>query len=188
VFIKGTAALYSREYFEAVKQHLKPGGMFTLYVPLYETDEPTIRSELATFFDAFPNGTLWANLRDGQGYDMVFMGQVEPLKIDLDEVQRRFNRPNYAAVRQSLADIQINSLYDLFSTYTGTGSDLRPWTKGALINTDKDLRLSYLAGWGINSDMADHLYRQMLKYRRPPTEVFTGSPELLSPLMAELGR
>jgi spermidine synthase len=187
VFIKGTAALYSREYFEAVKQHLNPGGMFTLYVPLYETDEVTIRSELATFFDAFPNGTLWANLREGQGYDMVFMGQIEPLKIDLDEIQRRFNRPDYAAVRQSLADIEINSPYDLFSTYTGTGSDLQPWTQGALINTDKDLRLSYLAGWGINSDMADGLYREMLKYRQPPSGIFSGSPERLRPLMTVLG-
>ena len=34
--------------------------MFSLYVPLYETDEPTIKSELATFFQAFPNGTVWA--------------------------------------------------------------------------------------------------------------------------------
>ena len=187
VFIKGTAALYSREYFEAVKEHLNPGGMFTLYVPLYETDEPTIRSELATFFDAFPNGTLWANLREGQGYDMVFMGQVEPLKIDLDEIQQRFSRPDYAAVRQSLADIEINSPYDLFSTYSGTGSDLQSWTQGALINTDKDLRLSYLAGWGINSDMADRLYREMLKYRHPPTGIFSGSPERVRPLMIVLG-
>ncbi len=187
VFIKGTAALYSREYFEAVKEHLNPGGFFTLYVPLYETDEPTIRSELATFFDAFPNGTLWANLREGLGYDMVFMGQIEPLKIDLDEVQRRFDRPDYAAVRQSLADIGINSLYDLFSTYTGTASDLQPWTEGALINTDKDLRLSYLAGWGINSDMADLLYRELLKYRRTPTEIFSGSPQRLRTLMTLLG-
>jgi spermidine synthase len=162
--------------------------MFSLYVPLYETDEPTIRSELATFFDAFPNGTLWANLRDGLGYDMVFMGQVEPLKIDLDEVQNRYDRANYAAVRQSLADIEINSLYDLFSTYTGTGSDLEPWTRGAQINTDRDLRLSYLAGWGVNSDMADHLYRQMIKYRRPPVGIFSGSPERLRPLMSVLGR
>ncbi len=187
VFIKGTAALYSREYFEAVKEHLNPGGMFTLYVPLYETDEPTIRSELATFFDAFPNGTLWANLRDGLGYDMVFMGQIDPLKIDLDDVQRRFSRPDYAAVRQSLADIDINSPYDLFSTYTGAGSDLRPWTRSALINTDQNLRLSYLAGWGINSDMADRLYREMLNYRQPPAGMFSGSPELLRPLMIVLG-
>ena len=34
VFVKGTAALYSKEYFEAVKRHLNPGGYFTLYAPL----------------------------------------------------------------------------------------------------------------------------------------------------------
>src|SRR5262245_13622187 len=74
VFVKGTAALYSKEYFEAVKRHLNPGGMFTLYVPLYESDVRTVQSELATFFDAFPHSTIWANTREGRGYDMVFMG------------------------------------------------------------------------------------------------------------------
>jgi spermidine synthase len=187
VFIKGTAALYSKEYFDAVKQHLNPGGMFTLYVPLYETDEPTFRSELATFFQAFPNGTLWANLRDGQGYDMVFMGQVEPLAIDLDQVLHRVSRPEYAPVKQSLAEIGVYSIYDLFSTYAGNAPDLEPWTRGAQINTDQDLRLSYLAGWGINSDLADYLYREMLKYRRPPVGIFSGSSELVRPLMQMLG-
>src|SRR3974377_984514 len=85
VFCKGTAALYSVEYFEAVKAHLNPGGMFSLYVPLYETDEKTIRSELATFFEAFPNGTIWANTVDGAGYDLGFMGQGEPLKIHVGD-------------------------------------------------------------------------------------------------------
>ncbi len=87
VFVKGTAALYSKEYFDAVKAHLNPGGIFTLYVPLYESDERTVKSELATFFAVFPYGTVWANTVNGQGYDMVFMGQAEPLKINLDEIQ-----------------------------------------------------------------------------------------------------
>ena len=86
VFIKGTASIYTKEYFESVKRHLNPGGYFTLYVPLYETDEPTLRSELATFFAAFPNAAVFNNLRDGLGYDTVFMGSLEPLKINLDEV------------------------------------------------------------------------------------------------------
>src|SRR5205814_6879562 len=98
VFVKGTAALYSKEYFESVKQHLNPGGMFTLYVPLYESDLRTVKSELATFFVAFPHATIWANTRDGQGYDMVFMGQAEPLKIDLDQIEQRLKGPGYAPV------------------------------------------------------------------------------------------
>ncbi|MGH9394153.1 MAG: spermidine synthase, partial [Terriglobales bacterium] len=59
VFVKGTAAIYSKEYFESVRRHLNPGGMFTLYVPLYESDVPTVQSELATFFAVFPHATVW---------------------------------------------------------------------------------------------------------------------------------
>jgi spermidine synthase len=177
VFVKGTAALYSVEYFQAVKAHLNPGGMFSLYVPLYETDETTIRSELATFFEAFPNGTIWANTVDGQGYDMVFLGQAEPLAIDLDAVQERLDRPDYSPVAQSLREIGVNSVVDLLATYSGRKSDLGPWLRGAPINHDRDLRLQYLAGWGINSAMADSLYREILRYRRPPSDIFAGSVE-----------
>jgi spermidine synthase len=186
VFIKGTAALYSKEYFESVKSHLNPGGMFTLYVPLYETDEPTIKSELATFFEAFPYGTIWANTRDGLGYDMVFMGQLEPLRINIDEAQARINRDDHAGVRQSLREISVNSLVELFSTYAGSATDLAPWTAGAAINGDGDLRLSYLAGWGINSYLEDILYRKMLVYRTPPVSIFTGSPEYVQKVLMTL--
>jgi spermidine synthase len=187
VFVKGTAALYSKEYFESVKKHLNPGGYFSLYVPLYETDEPTIQSELKTFFEAFPYGSVWANLRDGQGYDMVFMGQLGPLKINLDTVQKRYSLPEHEPVRQSLRDIGVMNLFDLFSTYTGSAADLAPYVKNAAINTDGDLKLSYLAGWGINATLDDYLYRQMLRYRTTPTEVFTGSPANLQTLLAALG-
>jgi spermidine synthase len=186
VFIKGTAALYSKEYFDSVKSHLNPGGMFTLYVPLYETDEPTIKSELATFFEAFPYGTIWANTRDGLGYDMVFMGQLEPLRINIDEAQERINRDDHAAVRQSLREIGVNSLLELFSTYAGNARDLAPWTAGAALNGDGDLRLSYLAGWGINSYLEDILYRKMLIYRTPPVGIFTGSPEYVQKVLMSL--
>ncbi len=177
VFVKGTAALYSQEYFEAIKRRLNPSGMFSLYVPLYETDEITIRSELATFFAAFPYGTIWANTVDGQGYDMVFLGQAEPLKIDLDEVQQRLDRPDYAAVAQSLREVGLPSAMSLFSTYSGSAFDLAPWLRGAPINHDRDLRLQYIAGWGINSAMADSLYREILRYRRLPAPIFGGSAE-----------
>src|SRR5450432_4310706 len=182
VFVKGTAALYSKEYFEAVKRHLNPGGYFTLYVPLYETDEITFRSELATFFDAFPYGTVWANNRGGLGYDTVFMGQLEPLKVDLDAVEARFAQPDMEPVRQSLSDIGITSVIDLLSTWSGAAVDLKKWTRGAPLNTDDNLRLSYLAGWGINANMADDLYRRMLTYRKPPEGTILGSPEKLNRL------
>ena len=183
VFVKGTAALYSKEYFEAVKRHLNPGGMFSLYVPLYESDVRTVKSELATFMDVFPYGTVWANTVSGQGYDMVFLGQAGPLKINLDEIEQRLNRPDYAPVAESLREIGIHSAVDLLATYAGQKSDLAPWYAGAELNRDGDLRLQYLAGWGINSSLEDVIYRQMLSYRRPPWNLFTGSPERVQSLL-----
>ena len=186
VFAKGTAALYSKEYFDAVKAHLNPGGYFSLYVPLYESDLATVKSELATFFESFPNATVWANTRNGQGYDMVFMGQAEPLRINVDEVQQRFDRPDYAPVVESLSEVGVPSLISLFSTYTGRKADLGQWSAGSDINRDSNLRLSYMAGWGINSQMADVIYRDMLRFRQPPADLFTGSPQLVDGILGSL--
>jgi spermidine synthase len=177
VFIKGTAALYTAEYFEAVKRRLNPGGYFSLYVPLYETDEPTIKSELETFFRVFPNATVWSNTRSGLGYDLVLLGQVAPLKIDLDAISAKLALPAYAPVRESLRDIGMSSAADLFGTYLSGAPGLRAWTSGAQINSDANLRLSYLAGWGINANMANDHYQAMLLHRDTPANYFTGSPE-----------
>jgi spermidine synthase len=186
VFVKGTAAIYSKEYFEAVKAHLNPGGLFTLYVPLYESDVQTIKSEFATFFDVFPDATIWINTRDGRGYDMVFLGQDGPLKINVDELQQRLERPDYAPVAESLREIEVPTAYDLLTTFIAQRSDLAPWIAGAEINRDRDLRLEYLAGWGINSSMEDLLYRQLLTLRHPPRNLFEGSPQRVAWLLSAL--
>ena len=67
-------------------------------------------------------------------------------------------------------------------------SDLGHWCDGADINHDNDLRLQYLGGWGINSDLADPIYRQMLVFRRAPVGLFGGSPDKVQAVMASFGR
>jgi spermidine synthase len=165
-----------------VKAHLNPGGYFTLYVPLYESDEETVRSEFATFFQVFPHGTVWANLINGQGYDLVLMGQADPLKIDIDKAEQRLATPEFAPVRRSMREIGFNSATDMYATYLGDEASMRDWLKGAQINTDRNLRLMYLAGWGINAELADVLYRKILAMRRPPGHIFTGSPQATASL------
>jgi spermidine synthase len=90
-------------------------------------------------------------------------------------------------VAQSLRDIGINSVVDLFKDYAGQKSDLGQWTAGADLNHDGDLRLSYLAGWGINSQLEDVIYRKMMSYRQPPQGMFFGTPEHVQALMTAMG-
>jgi spermidine synthase len=190
-WVKGIAPLYSTEYFQLVKQHLNPGGFVTQWVPLYESNEETVQSEIATFFEVFPNGTVWGNLNtDGQGYDVVLVGQVGKLKIDVDALQNRLWRPDYGGVANSLREVGYNSAADLLATYAVDANDLRGWLRGAQINRDRNLRLQYLAGLGLNNYLAPTIYNRMLSYGSFPTDIFTGSDTRLMQLkaaMASLG-
>ena len=175
-WVKGAATLYTKEYFELCKRRLNPGGLVTQWVPLYESTFATVKSEVATFFDAFPYGTVWSNDIQGKGYDTVLLGQLEPLRIDVDALEKRLEQSDHAAVAQSLRDVGFSSLTDVLATYGGQGPDLKPWTKDAEINHDSNLRLQYLAGLGLNLYNDPAIYSAMLAYRRYPEEVFVASP------------
>ncbi|HJZ95108.1 MAG TPA: fused MFS/spermidine synthase [Candidatus Solibacter sp.] len=186
-WVKGSATLYSKEYFELVKQHLNPGGVITQWVPLYESDPETVKSEIKTFFDAFPNGTIWGNDISGGGYDVVLLGQVDPAKIDLDNMQARLDRPDGAALLRSLREVGFGDVVQLLSTYAGQEPDLRGWLEGADINRDSSLRLQYVAGWSLNVSREQQIYSEMLQYRRFPANLLVGSPEKLRALQMALG-
>jgi spermidine synthase len=184
-WVKGIAPLYSTEYFELVKRHLNPGGFVTQWVPLYESNVDTVRSEIATFFEAFPDGTVWGNLNtDGQGYDVVLAGQVGKLSINVDDIQQRLNQPGYKRVGDSMREVGYNSAADLLATYAVSAADLRGWLRNAQINRDRNLRLQYLAGMGLNQYLAPQIYDQMLQRSRFPKDIFKGSPASLQTLRA----
>jgi spermidine synthase len=190
-WVKGSAALYSKEFFEAAKGHLTPGGVVTQWMQLYQTNEETVKSEIATFFEVFPNGSVWVNNIDGKGYDLVLMGQAEPTRIDVAELERRVGSPEYEAVAKSLREIGFQSTTELLATFAGQAGDFRGWLMGAAINTDRNLRLQYLAGFGLNLYREDEIYRHMVAYGpRMPREMFVGRGETLEGLarLIESGR
>jgi spermidine synthase len=183
-WVKGAAMLYTREFFEDVKAHLNPGGVVTLFVQLYESNTEAVKSEIGTFFEAFPNGMIFGNPDNGVGYDVVLFGQVEPTTINLDAIDARLKKPEYAKVAQSLREIGFNSAVDLFSTYAGNASDLKAWLKDAPINRDRNLRLQYLAGLGLNLYQNGPIYTEILGYRTLPQNLFTGSAALKDAVMS----
>ena len=173
-WVKGAATLYTREYFELCKQHLNPGGLDTQWVPLYESNSGVVKSEVATFFQVFTNGTVWSNDDSGQGYDTVLLGSADPIHIDVEAMQRRLDTDNYRAVAESLEAVGFQSALQLLATYAGRASDLAPWLKNAEINRDGNLRLQYLAGMAPNQYNEASIYNEMVVYRQYPEELFGG--------------
>jgi len=181
-WVKGTAMLFTKEFFELGKAHLNPGGVITLFVQLYQTNPEAVKSTVATFLDVFPDGVIFGNTHLGVGYDMVLIGSDRPIQINLDEIDQRLRRPEYGPIAVSMRNIGMPSVVELFGTYAGRRADLEPWLKGAPINHDRDLRLQYIAGLGMNLSDNAAIYQDMVKYRRFPEGLFIGSPPLLDAL------
>jgi spermidine synthase len=125
---------------------------------------------------------VFANTINGQGYDLVLWGQKENSKIDVDAIQARLDDPANAPIAQSLREIGIFSAVDLFGTYAGRTSDMKAWLSDAIINTDRNLKLQYLAGLGLNLYQSDAIYKSMIRDSAYPQDLFLGSPETLQAL------
>jgi len=149
-------------------------------VPLYESDLATVKSEVATFFNVFPNGTLWNNDDSGTGYDTVVLGTEEPLTIDLDKLAARWKDETAAA--QSLSDVKLGSVFALLCTYGGQAADLQSWLAGAQINTDRNLRLQYLAGLASDLTQATMISDSFMASRKFPDNLFVGSQSRVNAL------
>jgi spermidine synthase len=188
-WVKGAAALYTREFWQLVRGRLNPGGVVTVFVQLYETTEAAVKSEIATFLEVFPSGAVFANTARGMGYDLVLLGRAGDTPIDVEGIERRLATIEYERVRRSLGDVGFRSAVDLFGTYVGGASNLAGWLEDARLNTDRNLRLQYLAGEGLNTYEADAILRRMTASGIEfPEDLFSGSPELLEQLRRRIQR
>ncbi|MDA0329288.1 MAG: fused MFS/spermidine synthase [Gemmatimonadetes bacterium] len=186
-WMKGAAALYSEEYFRLASKHLNEGGVITQWVPLYESSTEAVKSEMATFFQAFPEGTVWGNTYDGSGYDVVMAAKAGPMEIDLDRFVARLQSPDHSLVAMDLTEVGFSRTMDLLSTYAANSSDLEGWLADAEINRDRSLRLMYLAGLGLNNYTAASIYSELMEFRSFPARVFTGELGRVQLLRALMG-
>lgn len=179
-WVKGAASLNTLEFYAEMKRHLNPGAIVTAWLPFYETTTEAIQSEIATFIDAFPHVLIFGNTASGQGYDGVMIGSLEPIVIDVSEMDAKLKSPEYAAVLRSLDEVGYGSVEALLGTFAATGEQLRAWVSDAETNRDRNLRLQYLAGLGVNNYQQAGIYAEILRRGEWPTDVFKGEMTLLS--------
>ena len=184
-WVKGAATLYTQEYFEFCKARLNEGGVITQWVPLYESNPEAVKSEVATFFEVFPEGSVWSNDNEGAGYDTVLLGHVGHQTIDVDRIVNRVQ--DDVTLGLSLEEVGFHSGFHLLATYAGTAQDLKPWTQDAQINHDRNLRLQYLAGLGSHRYREIDIYNEMVRHRTYPDQLFRANPANALALKQRMG-
>jgi len=102
-WIVGVAGVFSKEYFEICRDHLRTGGMFVQWIQGYELEDSTFFMMLETFSGVFPYYTIW----NPTSSDTVLVGACAPYGNDLGNMKSLAARPS---VLEDLKLIGIESL------------------------------------------------------------------------------
>jgi spermidine synthase len=70
----GVVNLYSREYFQLMKERLADGGMVTYWLPVFEISEADAKTILKAFCDVFDHASLWT----GDNFNWMMVGVKKP--------------------------------------------------------------------------------------------------------------
>jgi spermidine synthase len=182
-WLKGAAALYTWEFWELCRSRLNPGGVVTVFIQLYETTEEAVKSQVAAFFKVFPNAMVFANTVQAMGYDLVLLGRIDNAPIDIDDIHKRLEGSGYEPVVRSLKEVGFDSAADLFGTYVGHAPEMSAWLDGAIVNSDRNLRLQYLAARGLNVNSPHNIFSNMMAGNHNfPENLFAGSAEFVDTL------
>jgi spermidine synthase len=87
----GVASLFTREFYTAVAQRLRPGGVFVQWVQAYEVDGATISTIYATLRSAFACVETW----ETQFGDLALLATQEPVVHDLAVLGQRIQSEPY---------------------------------------------------------------------------------------------
>lgn len=78
---RGNGFLYTLDYFNLVRRRLEPGGVCSMWLPLYSLTPKNFREILRAFAEAFPEVTVWWFPRPANAFTVV-MGSDAPFTLE----------------------------------------------------------------------------------------------------------
>jgi spermidine synthase len=134
-------SLYSLEHFRAARAHLKPGGIFAQWIPLYQMSRREFSIVARTMLEVFPQVTVWRGDLKVNSPALVLIGQTATQPLDPEIVARRLDETPDPAL---LTDIGAGAARLLWC-YCGNLSAARSLVGDAPLNTDDHPLIEYLA-------------------------------------------
>jgi spermidine synthase len=174
----GTVNIYTREYFQLVRNRLAPGGMATYWVPVARPHPGTdVNSIMRAFCDVFSDCSLW----NATPFDLMLVGTRDaegPRTIE------QFSSAwQTAGLEARMREVGFERPEQMGATFLADAASMRELLAGTPAVTDNfPQRLRPLAGRHSLSDpsygidpAATHMYQELLDPRRART-AFQASP------------
>ena len=128
----GVASLFSQDFYKAVVQRLRPGGVFLQWLQAYELDAQVVRTAYATLGSVFPAVESW----QVHHVDLLLMASREPVVHDLDRVRARVAQEPYRTALTRIWGVEgAEGFYTGFLATPSFAQAVRK-AEGDALNTD----------------------------------------------------
>jgi hypothetical protein len=152
----------SREFHERVRSRLSADAMLAQWWPLPTQNPEDARSLVRSFIDVFPYVTRGST----EVHEMMLVGSMHPMPLDVERVRSRFARPDVTA---TLEEVGIDSAAALLATRVTDRDGLVTFVGDSLPVTDDRPRIE-VASWLLPGERARIL---------PAVHAVTTDPPLL---------
>ncbi len=169
LWVAGTAALYTREFYETVRARLEDGGMFVQWVQKAGLAPQSFRLIVATFRRTFPHTSVWSA---GPTHALL-LGSRVPQRWDLNRVQSRMTTT--PGVAEDLRAIGFWHPLALFAAFVLGEEDTARFTTGVgRALTDDWPAVEFSAPRTVFDDTAPAISAGLEAVRRGPLPAIDG--------------
>ncbi|MFL9866493.1 fused MFS/spermidine synthase [Paraburkholderia fungorum] len=155
----GIVNLYSSDFYRLAAARLQPGGIVAQWLPLPTQNEEDTRSLIQSFIQVFPHAALWTT----ELHEMMLVGSMQPLELDVPRIEARFAQPQVAT---ALREVGIASPAALLATWITDRAGLAYYAADAQPVTDDQPRIEY-ATW-VREDAFPTTLTHLLALRTAP--------------------
>ena len=129
----GVANIFTQDFYRLVDRRLRDGGVFAQWLQKYQISLDTYRSILAALQSVFPEVVAF-NL--GASMDSVLIASRRPLRLDVAELERRWNGAE-------LDRVGVHTIEDLLARFMLGPAAVRALVQGARVNTDNNMYVEF---------------------------------------------
>ncbi|MGE4181276.1 MAG: spermidine synthase, partial [Limisphaerales bacterium] len=134
----GVASLFTREYYEAARGRLAPGGIFSQWLQGYQLSVESVQVVYATLLSVFPHVETWAT----QENDLLFVAHTAVPDYSMSHLRARLEQPLY---QEALARAWFGRTVEDFMArhFAGSSTATKLAAGARTVNTDDRNVLEY---------------------------------------------
>ncbi len=155
--LAGVVNLYTKEYYELAKSRLKPGGIMSQWIPLYNLSVEDVRMLAATFQSVFPHMTIWI-----ASSDIFMIGSEDKQVVSYDRIMKRLAMPN---IKRLLAEVDLEEPLEILSAFLMNEERARQYVAGVSPITDNRPIVEFTGPRSLAVNTISPNINELTKYR-----------------------